>query len=524
MQSETIDTKPKLSTELSAAVLLLLVALPLNIGVAIAAGVPAEVGLFSGFIGAVVTGGLSRCAVLVSGPDAGIGALVLEMLQQHGVQALGPLVLIAGLIQLLIGLFKQSRWFRAVSPAVVSGMLLGMGLLIIVTQFHIMLDDAPKGTGLDNLILIPQAIWNGIAAGTAPHNAAALLGLASILIAWGWSRCKFSLAKVLPPALVAIVLAAIAAELMHLPVQKVALPKDLGLTMIYADPAIWKMFLNPAIWISAVTLSCIISAQTTITVKALETASGGQQRFNYDRELISQGVGNLISGFICGLPVAGVLLRSSANIQSGAKTKIPNVTHGVLMLIAALAFPRMLEYIPTCALAAILVFIGCRMVHTIQSTVVAYPMTEKIILGLTVGAILITNLFTGVVFGLAIALGCELYRLMHLSVKVEPVEGRRAVALKLSGAATFAHIPHLLNILQDLSEDFEVHLHLEEVTYLDHAVLNMFMEWELDHRDKLVIDWESAGNRAPQKARAEEPVGSPYLFGRRPTSTSITAD
>lgn len=513
------NEKPKLSTELSAAVLLLLVALPLNIGVAIAAGVPAENGLFSGFIGAVVTGGLSRCTLLVSGPDAGIGALVLEMLQQHGVQALGPLVLIAGLIQLITGLFKQSRWFRAVSPAVVSGMLLGMGLLIIVTQFHIMLDDAPKGTGLNNLLMIPQAILNGITAGPGPHHAAALLGLVSILIAWGWSKCKFPLAKILPPALVAIVLAAIAAEVLQLAVQKVTLPKDLGLSLVYADPSIYKMFLNPSIWISAITLSCIISAQTTITVKALETSGGGQQRFNYDRELISQGVGNMVSGFICGLPVAGVLLRSSANIQSGAKTKIPNILHGVLMLIAALAFPRLLEYIPTCALAAILVFIGCRMVNTIKGTIVEYPRTEKIILALTVGAILVTNLFTGVIVGLVIALGMELYRLMHLSVKISPVEGRKATAIKLSGAATFAHIPHLMNTLQDVAEGHEVHLHLEEVTYLDHAVLNMLMEWEMDHRDKLVIDWESAGNRAATLTRAEEQV-TPYYFGRRPTRAS----
>lgn len=121
-----------------------------------AAGVPAEIGLFSGFIGDVVTVGLSRCASLVSGPDAGIGALVAEMLHKHGVEALGSIVLIAGFLQLAIGFSKEARWFRAVSPAVVSGMLLGMGLLIIFSQFHIMLDDLPKKCGF--AILFPRLL------------------------------------------------------------------------------------------------------------------------------------------------------------------------------------------------------------------------------------------------------------------------------------------------------------------------------------------------------------------------------
>lgn len=511
MQSNTaINSQTKLSKELSAAVLLLLVALPLNIGVAIAAGVPAEIGLFSGFIGAVVTGGLSRCASLVSGPDAGIGALVAEMLHKHGIEALGPIVLIAGLLQLVIGFSKQARWFRAVSPAVVSGMLLGMGLLIIFSQFHIMLDDSPKDCGFANLIMIPQACIDGM------NHTAAFLGVASILIAYGWSKLKLPIAKVLPPALVAIVTASVLAELMHLGVQKVQLPADLGITWLHSTPSYLKQFLDPAIWISAITLTFVVSAQTTITVKAMETASDGQERFNYDRELISQGAGNFLSGMICGLPIAGVLLRSSANRQSGAKTKIPNLVHGWLMLIAAILFPRLLEYIPTCALAAILVFIGVRMVAEIRKSIVDYPIEEKAILALTVIAVLATNLFTGVLIGLVTAIGKELYRLMHLKTTIEELPGRRATVLKLAGAATFAHIPHLLNLLESMEEGSELHVHLEDVTYLDHAVLQMFMEWEMEHREKLIIDWSTVGSGTAQQKNLKKGVNMPYIFGRKP--------
>ncbi len=512
MTSKKIDSgqSPGLSGELSAAFLLLLVALPLNIGVAIAAGVPAETGLFSGFIGAVVTGGLSRCAMLVSGPDAGIGALVAEMLQKQGVAALGPIVLIAGLMQLAIGLSRQARWFRAVSPAVVSGMLLGMGLLIVVTQFHIMLDDSPKETGLANLVMIPQAFMQGL------NHSAALLGLASILLAYGWSKLNFKVAKILPPALVAIVVASVCAEMLNLGVQKVQIPADLGLAFLPTKAGLMKFFLDPAIWISATTLTFVISAQSIITVKALEAAGEGRQRFNYDRELISQGAGNLVSGLICGLPVAGVLLRSSANMQTGAKTKIPNIVHGWLMLIAAFAFPHLLEFIPTCALAAILVYIGLRMVATIRGTIVDYPKDEKLLLGLTVVAVLVTNLFTGVLVGLVAAVAKELYRLTYLRISISELKARKAVVLRLEGAATFVHIPRLLTILQELEPDKELHVHLEHVTYLDHAVLQVLMEWEMEHRNMLVIDWESAGNSVSNINKLQSSVNVPQTFGRKP--------
>jgi len=490
-----------MSKEISAAVLLLLVALPLNIGVAIAAGVPAENGIISGFIGAVITGMVSRCPMLVSGPDAGIGALVLEMLQKHGPAVLGPLVLIAGVLQLLIGLSRQSRWFRAVSPAVVNGMLVGMGLLIVVTQFHIMLDDSPKETGLANLLLIPEAISKGIfAEGLTPHRSAALLGMFSIFIAYAWSRLQFKWSKMLPPALVAIVLASLVAELAGLSVQKVALPETVKIAfMPYQMDGLLKALVDPNIWLSAVTLTFVISVQTTITINALEN-SGKNERFNYDRELVAQGTGNLIGGLVGALPVAGVLLRSSANMQSGARTKIPNIGHGIMMILAVFIIPRTLEYIPTGALAAILVYIGCRMILGIRQNLKNFPREEWIILALTVGAILCTNLFTGVLFGLGAAVAKELYRLLYLDIKLKPIANRQASALMLSGAATFVHVPRMMQILADLDPEQELHVHLEKVTYIDHAMLQLFLEWELEHRNKLVIDWDNLGaSISPQK-------------------------
>ncbi|QQR57077.1 MAG: SulP family inorganic anion transporter [Candidatus Melainabacteria bacterium] len=214
-------SKKQLPLELTAGILLFFVALPLNIGVAIASGVSPEQGIISGLIGAVVAGSLSGCGLLVSGPDAGIGVLLLEMLTKHGIASIGALVTIAGLIQLAIGLSKTSHWFRMVSPAVVNGMLAGMGLLIICTQFHIMLDDSPKDTGLANLIAIPYAIKNGLLVSEMnAHHIAALLGAVTITIACLWKRIPHKAFRFAPPALIAILVASLATVFLNLPVQK----------------------------------------------------------------------------------------------------------------------------------------------------------------------------------------------------------------------------------------------------------------------------------------------------------------
>ena len=146
-----------------ASVVVFLVALPLCMGIAIASGVPVAAGLITGIVGGIVAGSLAGCPLQVSGPAAGLTVIVYEVVQRFGLEMLGIIVLMAGAIQVVAGILKFGQWFRAVSPAVIKGMLAGIGVLIFASQFHVMVDDKPKGSGIQNLVTIPQAIWKGMA-------------------------------------------------------------------------------------------------------------------------------------------------------------------------------------------------------------------------------------------------------------------------------------------------------------------------------------------------------------------------
>ena len=169
-----------------ASIVVFLVALPLCMGIAIASGLPPTAGIITGIIGGIVVGFLAGSPLQVSGPAAGLTVIVLQLVQEHGVEMLGVIVLFAGLLQLAAGLLKMGQWFRAVSPAVIHGMLVGIGVLILVSQFHVMLDYKPIGTGIENLIGIPGAIASAISSG-GPHLAAGLIGFLTIAVIFGWA-------------------------------------------------------------------------------------------------------------------------------------------------------------------------------------------------------------------------------------------------------------------------------------------------------------------------------------------------
>lgn len=488
------DRKKQFTTEICACLVLLCIALPLNVGVAIASGVPAEFGVLSGAIAALVTGLISGSATLVSGPDAGIGVLVLEFVQQHGLKNLGAIVLIAGLLQLTIGLTRSARWFRAVSPSVVNGMLAGMGLLIIFTQFHIMLDDKPKDTGLMNFLLMPEALMKGILPNEgASHQAAALLSIATIVIALAWVRFAPPRLKVIPNALVGIVAVSIIAWVSQLQVKLVSLPPNMVEHVSILTPETFVgAITNPDLLSAAAMLAFIASAQSMITLSAVDNTAlrnGGL----YDKELIAQGIGNIICGAIGILPIVGVLLRSMANVQNGAVTKLPNVLHGALMVLAIVFLPSLLTSIPTCVLAATLVLIGTRMVIGIAKSVRTYEKRELQILCLTAVAIICTNLFTGVLIGFVASLLKQLYTLSHLEMRLETQRDSRVAILHLRGAATFLQLPRLESLLATIPDQTELHIRLDEIRYIDHACLLNLVQWERHHKGRLVIDWSRNG-------------------------------
>src|SRR4051812_16793198 len=213
--------------DLLASIVVFLVALPLCMGIAIASGAPPGAGLITGIIGGIVAGALSGCPLQVSGPAAGLAVIVYEIIQKHGFAALAPILVLAGVIQLAAGVLKVGQFFRAMAPAVVYGMLAGIGILILGAQFHVMVDDKPRENGLLNLLSIPESIQKGIfPVDGSSHHIAAILGLMTIAILIGWSSFAPKKLKWIPGALVAVVAATAAAQFLRMPVKYVNVPDN----------------------------------------------------------------------------------------------------------------------------------------------------------------------------------------------------------------------------------------------------------------------------------------------------------
>ncbi len=494
-----------LKRDFLASVVVFLVALPLCMGIAIASGVPPEkaaaVGIISGIVGGLVVGFLAGCSLQVTGPAAGLAVIVGQLILEHGFATLGLIVMVAGVVQLIAGVLRLGQWFRAVSPAIIQGMLAGIGVLIFAGQFHVMVDDKPPGSGKEyggiiNLMTIPEAVWKGV---TEPaHQPAAVVGIVTILVIIGWSSFAPMRLKVLPAPLLGVTVATVLAVTLE---QLGLDPKDIqvpdSLTEAVNLPA-WgdlPRLLDRSILIAGVTLAFIASAESLLTATAVDAMQQHAPRTKYDRELAAQGVGNVLCGVLGVLPLTGVIVRSGANVQAGARTRLSTILHGLWLLLFAVVFTFALRMIPVACLAAILVYTGCKLVNIKAIRELGkYGKGEVAVYIVTLTGIVVIDLLSGIVVGLGLAVVRLLYRFTHLAIRVEKDAERNRTNLYLEGAATFLRLPKLAQALQTIPPDTELHVHFEELGHIDHACLDLLMKWEKQHEatgGSLVMDWES---------------------------------
>lgn len=496
IKSWTQTNRENLVKDSLASIVVFLVALPLCMGIAIASGAPPDAGLITGIIGGLIVGSISGCPLQVSGPAAGLTVIVWEIVQEHGLQTLGIIVLLAGIIQLVAGLLKLGQWFRAVSPAVVNGMLSGIGVLIFASQFHVMLDDKPKGSGIDNLLSIPHAIWECIpqfAAGN-PHIAGCI-GMFTIAVVIVWVSLAPKKLKVIPAALIAVVGATALTTFLHLNIKTVSLPDNLlAAVQLPTTETLHKVF-DWKIWLEAAGIAVIASAETLLTATAVDRIQSATKT-RYDRELTAQGVGNILCGMVGALPMTGVIVRSSANVEAGARTRLSSILHGLWLLLFVVCLPFVLRLIPTASLAALLVYTGYKLTNfKVVKTLLPYGKSEVAIYFITLGAIIATDLLTGVITGMSLTTAKLLYTLGHLEIKSQSGPNSR-IDLHLKGAATFLSLPKFAEALDDVPDNAELHVHLEDLTYIDHACLDLLMNWEVQHKGRggvLAIDWGLLG-------------------------------
>lgn len=496
--------------DLMASVVVFLVALPLCMGIAIASGVPPAYGIITGIIGGIVVGTLAGSPLQVSGPAAGLTVLVWQFVQEHGVAMLGPAVAIAGLVQVVAGLLKFGQWFRAISPAVIQGMLAGIGVLIIGSQTHVLVDDGPKGSGLKNLLSIPSAIWKGLMPIEGnTHHLAAYIGMLTIIIMVAWKFAPKRL-KIVPAPLLAVIVATGVAGFFKLPIYYVSVSANFLSDIAGPSFGAWAGGWNASILLGGVAIALIASAETLLCATAVDQMHQGP-RTNYDRELFAQGVGNTLCGLLGSLPMTGVIVRSSANIEAGGRTRGSAIFHGIWLLAAVSLLPWLLNLIPTTSLAAILVFTGFKLVSPKAIRLLRqYGKSEVAIYAATVIAIVTADLLKGVLFGLALSLAKLIYTFSHLEVKLindQPVKGQ--MTMELRGAATFVRLPKLAQALESVPGTTHLHVVLVKLDYIDHACIDLLSNWEKQHEaggGKIIMEWDTLHRKYNERTGSTGPV------------------
>lgn len=300
----------------------------------------------------------------------------------------------------------------------------------------------PQGSGLQNLISIPAAIKAGLVPvdGSFQHQAA-IVGVITIVTVLLWVRFAPKRLRLVPAPLVGVIAGVAAAHSMSFGVKFVNVPDDLLATLQFPTMESLGSALNPAVLKAAVAVAIIASAETLLCATAIDQRHDGP-RTNYDRELVAQGVGNSICGVLGALPMTGVIVRSSANVEAGARTRTSAILHGVWILVLVMAAPSVLEAIPVSALAAILVFTGYKLVNPTQAKALwKQGRAEFGIFALTLVGIVGIDLLTGVALGVAASFIKLIYTFTHLRIRKD-VRGE-TVHLHLDGAATFLRLPAL---------------------------------------------------------------------------------
>jgi MFS superfamily sulfate permease-like transporter len=472
--------RPKgfLVRDFTASIVVFLVAMPLCMGIAIASGVPPEKGLITGIIGGLVVGFFAGSPLQVSGPAAGLAVIVFELIRDQGLSALGPILMLAGLIQVIAGILRIGGWFRAISPAVVHGMLAGIGILIVVGQFHVLFDAKPLSSGLANLTAMPGRLL-----GLDPTNAAAtelalFIALTTIAVMIGWEKLRPASLKLVPGALLGVIAGTLVAVIFGLEVAKVTVPESIVAAVALPEAGWLSKFLDPKVLTAALAIAFIASAETLLSAAAVDKMHSGP-RTNYNKELRAQGIGNLLCGAAGALPMTGVIVRSSANVQAGAVTRLSAILHGAWILGFVALLPWLLREIPMAALGAVLVVTGARLVNVghVRELFHHHGVLPAVIWGATLITVVMEDLLTGVIVGIGLSLVEVLPHVRRLRLGVDRHDNDERHAISLSGTATFLQLPKLSAALEGTPIGRPVTVDVNQLKAVDHSCAELFREW-----------------------------------------------
>ena len=482
--------------DLGAGLVVFLVALPLCLGIALASGAPLMSGLITGVVGGLVVARLSGAQLLVSGPAAGLTAIVVAALAQLGsFQAFLLAVVLAGLMQIVLSVLRAGVIGYFFPSSVIKGMLAGIGIILVVKQlpyaFGAGLATVGAG-GADGAVQGEAGALGTIGAAIAAVRPAALaLTLVSLVVLVAWDHPRMARAKKLLPApLLLVVLGVVGNLLLGRVAPALALPPEAlvqlpALTSLDALAGVltmpdWSALADPAVWSVAVTLALVASLETLLSLEATDKLDPLKRRSPANRELMAQGVGNTLAGLVGGLPMTGVIVRSAANIDAGGRTWRASFFHGAMLAVAVVLAAGALNLIPLATLAAILIYTGYKLAKP-SLFVEAARVGRAYLLpfAATVAAILATDLLIGITVGVVVAtvfLLCESYRNAYFLHREESEDHHR-VRLELAEEVTFLNKARIHAILHELPTGTVVTVDGSASKHIDHDVVEILHEF-----------------------------------------------
>jgi MFS superfamily sulfate permease-like transporter len=480
--TQKVDLSLRASTrfDLPAGLVVFLVALPLCLGIALASGAPLFSGIVAGVVGGLVVPLISRSQLSVSGPAAGLTAIVLMGISQLGsFEAFLAATFLAGLMQLGLGLLKAGGFAALVPLSVIRGMLAAIGLILIFKQLpHAIGYDVEamgaeaflvnEGTNTFTLLIesISRTEWGALAISS--------LCMATLLL---WPRMAVGRLRWMPSALLVVVLGVLLNHVLALIAPNVALggehlvtlPSIRGPAGFLGEltlPDFGALVAQPEIYTVAVTIALVASVETLLCIEAVDRLDPFKRHSPMSRELVAQGVGNTLCGLIGGIPITSVIVRSSTAVHSGGRTRMTAIYHGVLLLMAVMFAGRILTLIPLAALAAILLQVGYKLAHpSLFKQMYRSGADQFVPFAVTIGAILLTDLLRGVIVGIIVGI---IFTLRNTAAGAfTMLKDGQTITIRFNKDQTFVQKPALNNMLREIPPDTHVIIDGHRIEYLD---------------------------------------------------------
>ena len=492
-----------IKNDFPASIVVFFVALPLCLGIALASGAPLFSGVIAGIIGGTVVGALSGSKIGVSGPAAGLAAIVLTAISDlGGYENFLVAVVLGGAIQLVFGFLKAGIIGYYFPSSVIKGMLTGIGIIIILKQIpHFFgYDSAPQGVDSfieasgENTFSAILNIFDNITIGSMVIG---FIGLAILLL---WDKVlskKGKIFKLIQGPLVTVVVGIIyfvstqGSELFSIQAShlvSVPIPDDVTSFLAQFTLPNFSAITNPAVWVTAFTIALVASLETLLCVEATDKLDPYKNVTPTNRELLAQGTGNILSGLVGGLPITQVIVRSSANIQSGGRTKMSAIIHGLLLLISVILIPNLLNKIPLSVLAAILLIVGYKLAKpALFKQMYTLGWKQFIPFIITVLGIVFTDLLTGISLGLAVGVVVILiksYQNSHFLHIEDKSNGLHKIKMTLAEEVTFFNKGAILKELDSLPRDTQLELDVTKTRYLDNDIIEILEDFAFKAKER----------------------------------------